>query len=225
MNGRRLGRPAPGDAQNQEAPKKHERDAAAKEPHHNDGRSTQKVRARAANAATKPTTAADRRTVAILRDVHTKLEEADADYRGHRIRAMEHIGAAVHRLGSESVLNANLIEGMGNLPQARSDEILRNAIAQLRIAERNLGSGTESLEHHRGAPRLGRRGDRRTERGAANPLNLTCPGRSGRESSRVNAQQRAITCTDSTRTRRSRDSAVVLTPRFGSREAFSIHKL
>ena len=85
--------------------------------------------------------------IGLLRTVHARLQKADADYDGHRVRAMEHIAAAVHHLGSSSPLGLGA-EGSGNPPQAQSDRILRDAIHTLSTTETSLGTGTNAAAHH-----------------------------------------------------------------------------
>jgi hypothetical protein len=95
--------------------------------------------------------AADQPTISLLRTVHMRLSGADHDYQGHRVKALGHVAAAIRHLHPSSSLNTNYAPGLGNLPQARSDEILREAMRQLGNAETSLGTGTESAAHHRGA--------------------------------------------------------------------------
>ena len=73
---------------------------------------------------------------------------ADHDYQGHRIRAMEHVSAALRHLGAPFDLNTSFGPGAGNRSQAQSDQILRDAISQLRNVESSLGRATSTDAHH-----------------------------------------------------------------------------
>ncbi len=86
-----------------------------------------------------------------MRTVHTKLRGADHDYQGHRVRAMTHVAAAIRHLHPTAALNTNVAAGQGNLPQAQSDQILRDALVHLNTAETSLGSGTNAATHHHSA--------------------------------------------------------------------------
>ena len=71
---------------------------------------------------------------------HQKLHEADHDYGGHRIEAMRHVGAALGHLGSSAP--GDIRSGRDNMPQQRSDAILREARTKLQTIGSRLGSGT-----------------------------------------------------------------------------------
>ena len=90
----------------------------------------------------------DQSMISLLRTTHRRLESADHDYQGHRVKAMNHIASALTDLGSTSVGNSSVSANAGNLPQSRSDEILRDAMFQLRTAETSLGTGTDRGERH-----------------------------------------------------------------------------
>ena len=99
----------------------------------------------------------DSRAVGLLKNAHTKLREADADYQGHRMRSMEHIVSAIHRLESTGGLNGGggMVGyggmggfGGGNMPQGQSDQLLRDALVHLRQTQGMLGTGTTAAEHH-----------------------------------------------------------------------------
>jgi hypothetical protein len=102
----------------------------------------------------------DSRAVGLLKTAHTKLREADADYQGHRMRSMEHIVSAIHRLESSSGVNGGGgiggYGGMGGfggstLPQGQSDRLMRDALVHLRQTQGMLGTGSTAAEHHRDA--------------------------------------------------------------------------
>ena len=113
-----------------------------------------KERAKAKLNETKGVTAnrssrADIGTILLLKNVHSKLHRADADYLGHRVRAMNHIATAIHHLGSTIAFIAR--DGMGThrLPQAESDQILHDAVFQLNHVQASLGTGTTAAARHR----------------------------------------------------------------------------
>jgi hypothetical protein len=112
---------------------------------------------RSTRPSTKNSTrAADSNAIRLLRNAHGKLHEADADYQGHRMRAMEHIASAVSRLESGAGLNGGGLVSMGgfgggSLSQSQSDEKLREARLHLQQTQGMLGTGTSAAEHHRNA--------------------------------------------------------------------------
>jgi hypothetical protein len=122
---------------------------AGKQIHHNNERPALKNHSKDANAASKRKLAADQRSVSLLRTVHNKLRVADHDYQGHRVRAMNHISSALEHLGSPA-FNSDSAQhfGLGNLPQSKSDEILRDALIHLKTAESELTSGTNHPAYH-----------------------------------------------------------------------------
>jgi len=140
---------------NQPNPEKGKRGAldsgASAKTNHTESRSTQKTHPREAIDARRRPLAADQRMISLLRTTHTKLQGADHDYDGHRVRAMRHIENALHHLGGMSALNTNVLEGSGNLPQAQSDQILRDSIVHLNMTEKSLGTVRNAAEHHRSA--------------------------------------------------------------------------
>jgi hypothetical protein len=122
---------------------------AVKEIHHDRERILAKAHSKDANAANKRMLAMDQRSISLLRNVHAKLREADHDYQGHRMRAMDHVASALEHLGSPA-FNSDFGHGYsaGNLPQAKSDEILRNALIHLKTAESELATGANRAAHH-----------------------------------------------------------------------------
>jgi hypothetical protein len=139
--------------------KKPKQDAAhskSKEPRHEEERAKRKLHETKLITANRPTRAADNLAIGHLKNVHSKLRGADADYDGHRVRAMNHIETAIHHMGSASGNSMGLGDGFigkggGHLPQAESDRILREAIFQLRQTQSTLGTGTNAAAHHRSA--------------------------------------------------------------------------
>jgi hypothetical protein len=92
-----------------------------------------------------------------LNNAYSTLANADHDYQGHRVRAMNHIHGALRNLGmSATTLNemgigqnagvglagaASNAGGAGRLPQAQSDSALRQAIGYLRNAQMHVNNG------------------------------------------------------------------------------------
>jgi hypothetical protein len=133
--------------------------AAAKEAHREKERAKEKLNESKVATANRSTRSADNGTISLLRTEHARLHRADADYQGHRVRAMNHIESAIRHLGSTSGLNMGLGGGYnagtglggGNLPQAESDQIVRDAIFHLSQTQASLGTGTNAAAHHRNA--------------------------------------------------------------------------
>ena len=116
----------------------------------------EKARETRASTANRPSRAADNLAIGHLKNIHAKLRTADADYDGHRVRAMNHIETAIHHMGSTSGPNRGLGGGYtglggGHMPQAESDQILRDSIFHLRQTQSSLGTGTNAAAHHRSA--------------------------------------------------------------------------
>ncbi len=117
--------------------------SAAKPAH-----AAQKPQSRNGKHASKTHVAADQSIISLLRMTHTKLEGADHDYGGHRVNAMRHISSAVEDLGSTAPLGSIALASTGNLPQSRSDQVLRDALVHLKNTEGSLGSGADRAERH-----------------------------------------------------------------------------
>jgi hypothetical protein len=69
---------------------------------------------------------------------------------------MNHIETAIHHMGSTSGLGMGLgggftATGGGHMAQGESDQILRDAVFQLRQTQSSLGTGTNAAAHHRNA--------------------------------------------------------------------------
>jgi hypothetical protein len=112
----------------------------------------ERLHERRATNANRSSRVADNQAIGHLKSIHAKLRSADADYEGHRVRAMSHIETAIHDMGSASGLNMGLgggFGGGGHMPQAESDRILHDAIFQLRQTQSSLGTGTNAAAHHR----------------------------------------------------------------------------
>jgi hypothetical protein len=105
--------------------------------------------ARQANANNRRVLAQDQGKVNLLLTVHSKLRQADHDYAGNRVRAMELVGHAIHQLGSSAPMAIG--SGLGNLSQGQSDGILRDALHNLRAVHSQLGGTTGSAPHHAAA--------------------------------------------------------------------------
>ncbi len=93
----------------------------------------------------------DHEAIRLLRGVHERLHKADADYAGHRVRAMEHITAALRHLGAPPLLDSIPLVSGGNRPQWESDQILRDAIRSLNRVEGMLGTGAGNATHDHSA--------------------------------------------------------------------------
>ncbi len=93
----------------------------------------------------------DHAAISLLRTVHERLQKADADYAGHRRRAMEHTMAALRQLRAPAGLDAILLVSAGSRPQWESDQILRDAMRSLNRAEGMLGTGANVAAHHHSA--------------------------------------------------------------------------
>ena len=77
------------------------------------------------------------------------IAPGDTDYQGHRVRAMNHIASAIRHLGSPMGMGyASDYSGGGNLPQAQSNQILRDAIFRLSQTQASLGPGMTAAAHH-----------------------------------------------------------------------------
>jgi hypothetical protein len=127
---------------------------ALKETQREKARANAKAHETKASSANRSTRAADNLAIGHLKTVHAKLRSADADYNGHRVRAMGHIETAIHHMGSTPGLGMGLgggFGGGGHMPQAESDRILHDAIFQLRQTQSTLGTGTNAAAHHRSA--------------------------------------------------------------------------
>ena len=143
----------------QSSSKKSKQEAAhakAKEVRHERELAKERMHEKRATTANRSTRAVDNLAIGHLKTVHSKLRSADADYDGHRVRAMNHIETAIHHMGSASGLNMGLGGGFagaggGHMPQAESDQILRDAIFQLRQTQSSLATGTNAAAHHRSA--------------------------------------------------------------------------
>jgi hypothetical protein len=104
-------------------------------------------KAKRTRAAEKRRLVQDQASVSLLRTVHVKLQEADRDYQGHRVRALHHVSEALHHLGSSAPAGLGSGSSLGNLPQAQSDEILRDSLQKLRNAEGQLGMQSSGAPH------------------------------------------------------------------------------
>jgi hypothetical protein len=89
--------------------------------------------------------ARDKAAINLLHTAHSELSRADNDYGGSRPRAMTHVAIALHHLGVSAPLTN--MSSIGNLPQAQSDRLLREAETHL---HRALNSVT--VDHNARAP-------------------------------------------------------------------------
>jgi len=90
--------------------------------------------------------AQDQISINHLKTVHMKLQQADHDYDGNRLRALHSVGEALHHLNSLAT-GGGVGSGAGNLPKAQSDAILNEAISKLRIVQNRLGGQASSAPH------------------------------------------------------------------------------
>ncbi len=91
--------------------------------------------------------AQDQAKVSLMRTVLSNLQRADHDYNGQREHAMNSLGQALNHLGSAVPPGVGASVGLGNMAQAQSDGILRDAVAKLRTVQSQLG-GSASPAHH-----------------------------------------------------------------------------
>jgi hypothetical protein len=84
----------------------------------------------------------DLESVSLLHNVYQALQAVNHDYGGHRLRAMRHVGAALHHLGPSAPPRLGTGKGQMTVPQPVSDTILREARASLqRIRNRSAHAG------------------------------------------------------------------------------------
>jgi hypothetical protein len=100
----------------------------------------------ARRASARTPLAADGVTISMIRNVHSKLQRANADYNGQRLHAMDSLSQALHHLGTSAP--ASLGSVGGNMVQTQSDGVLREAIGHLRNVETRLGGMTTNAPHH-----------------------------------------------------------------------------
>jgi hypothetical protein len=143
---RPAGNARPAQEQGAKTAAKHKPDA--KKAEHNADPSKQKPHRPVAKNAPQGRRASDQSIISLLRTTHSRLTEADHDYEGHRVKSMEHIAGALRDLGSSTPVGSVSLASAGNLAQSRSDEILRNALFQLRNTETSLGTGNDRAERH-----------------------------------------------------------------------------
>jgi hypothetical protein len=86
-----------------------------------------------------------------LKNAYSKMSRADHDYGGHRIRSMEHVAGALEHLGAISPMSGVALASQGNLPQAQSDQLLREAEFHLKNVLNTIGTGKNTFSHHHNA--------------------------------------------------------------------------
>ena len=146
--------------------------------------------ARAATGPNKTPTATDKTAIGLLRTVYSRLEKAEADYRGHRLRAMEHVSAALLHLGAVSPSVPALTISAINLPQAQSDQVFRDAIHTLSRTELMLDTSAPGSCPPPRRTSLGCRGDSPVAHGIGNPLIARCVGHfQSRQSGRMDVDR------------------------------------
>ena len=68
--------------------------------------------------------ARDQVSISLLKIVHKKLQEADHDYQGHRVKAMGHVSQALHHLGSSDPAGFGSGVSLGNLASISTEGFL-----------------------------------------------------------------------------------------------------
>jgi hypothetical protein len=128
-----------------EAEAHHRREAEAREG----AEAERRAAARAANARNqnKLPLAQDQTKIAMLRNVHTNLQQADHDYDGQRVHAMHAVRQAIQHLGA-SAPAGNVGSGAGSLAQGQSDQLLRQSLQHLRNVESQLAASGSGAAHH-----------------------------------------------------------------------------
>jgi hypothetical protein len=89
----------------------------------------------------------DQTVISHLRTAHSRLQQADHDYQGHRVRAANHVATALRHLGAPTTGSATN-PGAGRMPQAQSDGLLRDALLRLNTAQTQLATRGTTAAHH-----------------------------------------------------------------------------
>ena len=92
--------------------------------------------------------AMDQGIISLLRMAHSRLQQADHDYQGHRARAANHVVSALRHLGAPGLPGSGIAPGAGRLPQAQSDGYLRDALFRLNQVQNELGTRVNRVAHH-----------------------------------------------------------------------------
>jgi hypothetical protein len=128
-----------------------EKEAAASKKRQERERAIHRNEAKKSNVANNRPLSSDSASISMLKTAQTKLRNADHDYAGHRVEAMRHVDRALEHLTGSAPFNGSVVSGAGNLAQAESDRLLREAENHLRMVENTLGTRTNGLEHHHNA--------------------------------------------------------------------------
>jgi hypothetical protein len=99
------------------------------------------------DASAVPVLAQDQPSIGLMRMVHSNLSQADHDYDGFRVRAMRSVNEALHHVGSSSPHFASA-SGSGGMPQAKSDQILRESISKLNVVATHFKSTASATPRH-----------------------------------------------------------------------------
>jgi hypothetical protein len=81
--------------------------------------------------------------ITALEAANALLAKADHDYKGHRVKAMKQIHAAIHTLKAGTKAPKNPFKGpkgTGGLPQDESDALLRQAMEQVTTVQGQLAN-------------------------------------------------------------------------------------
>jgi hypothetical protein len=125
--------------------------AATKKEGHRHDHPGQHAESRKAIAASKRPLATDQAAISMLKTAQMKLSKADHDYAGHRVQAMRHVAHALDHMTGSFLFDEHAVSGFGNVAQAESDRLVREAEGHLNIIENTLRARTNSLEHHQSA--------------------------------------------------------------------------
>jgi hypothetical protein len=80
--------------------------------------------------------------VSQLRTTVGVLKQADHDYQGHRVKAIQQIRIAVKALAPGKHRHGKIASGSGKLPQNVSDGLLHKAIQQLNVVQMALANSS-----------------------------------------------------------------------------------
>lgn len=81
--------------------------------------------------------------ITALEAANALLHKADHDYKGHRVKAMKQVHAAIHALKVGTKAPRNPFKGPkgnGKLPQAESDALLNKAMLQIAAVQTQLAT-------------------------------------------------------------------------------------
>jgi hypothetical protein len=91
--------------------------------------------------------AADQAIISHLRTAHSRLQQAERDYQGHRARAATHIVTALRTLGASSLQGLNIPPGQNQMAQGQSDAMIRDVLFRLNTAQGQMSSRNNLASH------------------------------------------------------------------------------